>query len=75
MQNCKFCLSSTAQVENLSHFFLTAALLCRYSVRNALGLEFLGVPGVPHFFDNTKLFVFGLIAHTLQSNGFVDLLS
>ena len=55
--------------------FIFASLLCRYSVRNALGLELLGVPGVPSFFDNTKLFVFGLIAHTLQSNGFVDLLS
>ena len=41
----------------------------RYSVRNALGLEFLGP-----FYDNTKLFVGGLIVHILSATGFADLL-
>ena len=45
----------------------TVKFLARYTIRNALGLDFLGP-----YFDNTKFFFGGLIIQALHFTGLVN---
>ena len=47
--------------------FQVSQFLARYTIRNALGLDFLGP-----YFDNTKFFFSGLIFQALNFTGFVN---
>ena len=43
-------------------------MVARYTIRNAIGLDYLGP-----YFDNTKFFFGGIIVLALDSTGIVDI--